>query len=58
MTQLDKNSVFSEVMTSCLTNGVTLTTFPYLGVCKNDFNLGCHTKLNTRKKPCHKAFPQ
>ena len=32
-----------------MTNGVTLTTFPYLEVCKNGLNLGCQTKLNDRE---------
>ena len=36
-------------MRSCLTNGVMLTPFSYLGVCKNGLNLGCHTKLNARE---------
>ena len=37
------------VMRSCLTNGVMLTPFPYLGVCRNGLNLGCHTKPNARE---------
>ena len=44
-----QKSVFPVVMRSCLTNGVMLTTFSYLGVCKNGLNLGCHTKLNARE---------
>ena len=26
-----------------------MTTFPYLGACKNGSNIGCHTKLNARE---------
>ena len=44
-----QKSVFPGVMRSCLTNGVMLTTFSYLGVYKNGLNLGCHTKLNARE---------
>ena len=51
-----QKSVFPVLMRSCLTNGVTVTTFPYLGACKNSSNIGCHTKLNARENRVMRRF--